>query len=196
MRQPREDPAVIVRAAYVTAPLLVLAYGVIRIVDGFDGSRGPGPAWTIGHIAFLAALALFIVIFRDMWRILGRTRLATAQLAVGIAGIACAATQFLIDIAIGFMAADHAAMGPLFEQVQAVPGAQPVIYDVGPFLFYVAQLALVVHLAARRQVTLWTPALVTVDLALPLIDKDLMSVGAFFLLVSFWPLARRSTSAA
>ncbi|TDC01141.1 hypothetical protein E1267_32685, partial [Nonomuraea longispora] len=184
------------RTAYITAPLLVLAYGVIRIVDGFDGSRGPGPAWTIGHVAFLAALALFIVIFRDMWRILGRTRLATAHLVVGIVGIVCAATQFLIDIAIGFLAADHDAMGPLFEQVQAVPGAQPVIYDVGPFLFYVAQLALVVHLAARKQVKIWTPALVTVDLALPLIDKDLMSVGAFFLLVSFWPLARRSTSAA
>jgi hypothetical protein len=183
------------RTAYITAPLLVMAYGVIRIIDGLDGSRGPGPAWTIGHIAFLAALALFVVIFRDMWLILGRTRLATAHLVVGIVGIACAGTQFVIDIAIGFMAVDHDAMGPLFEQVQAVPGAQLVIYDAGPFLFYVAQLALVVHVAARKQVKYWTPALVAVDLALPLINKDLMSVGALFLLVSLWPLARRSVPA-
>ena len=43
------------RIAFIAAPLLVLAYGVIRILDGLDGSRGPGLAWTSGHIAFMAA---------------------------------------------------------------------------------------------------------------------------------------------
>ncbi|TDD21580.1 hypothetical protein [Nonomuraea diastatica] len=119
-----------------------------------------------------------------------RTAYITAPLLVLAYG------AIVIDIVIGFMAADHDAMGPLFEQVQAVPGAQLVIHDAGPFLFYVAQLALVVHLAAHKQVKIWTPALVAVDLALPLVNKDLMSVGALFLLVSFWPLARRSIPAA
>lgn len=184
------------RTAYLAAPLLTLAYGVIRIIDGLDGSRGPGIAWTTGHLAFMAALVLFAVIFRDMWRRLGRTWPATTGMAVGFAGLACLFAQFAIDVVVGFMAADRAAMGPLFDQVQAVPGVQLAVYDVGPFLFYVAQLALVVHLAVRRQVKVWMPVLVLVDLLLPFLDKDLIPVGAIFLLVSFWPLARRSAPAA
>ncbi|MGW4410691.1 hypothetical protein ACWEJ6_42105 [Nonomuraea sp. NPDC004702] len=183
------------RAAFVAAPLLVLSYGVIRIVDGLDGSRGPGLAWTAGHLAFLAALALFIVIFREMWRMLGRNRIATTSLVVGLVGIACAAAQFVIDIVVGFMAADHDAMSPLFDQVQAVPGVSLAVYAAGPVLFYVAQLALVVQLAARRQVKLWTPVLVMLDFAIPILEKDLIPLGAVCMLVSFWPLARRQAPA-
>ncbi|MFI7424467.1 hypothetical protein [Nonomuraea sp. NPDC049684] len=183
------------RAAFVAAPLLVLSYGVIRIVDGLDGSRGPGLAWTAGHLAFLAALALFVVIFREMWRMLGRNPIATTSLVVGLVGIACAAAQFLIDIVVGFMAADHDAMSPLFDQVQAVPGVSLAVYAAGPVLFYLAQLALVVQLAARRQVKLWTPVLVLLDFALPILEKDLIPLGAVCMLVSFWPLARRQDQA-
>ncbi|MEU1724703.1 hypothetical protein [Nonomuraea sp. NPDC005692] len=183
------------RAAFVAAPLLVLSYGVIRIVDGLDGSRGPGLAWTAGHLAFLAALALFIVIFREMWQMLGRNRIATTSLVVGLVGIACAAAQFVIDIVVGFMAADHDAMSPLFDQVQAVPGVSLAVYAAGPLLFYVAQLALVVQLAARRQVKLWTPVLVMLDFAIPILEKDLIPLGAVCMLVSFWPLARRQATA-
>ncbi|MEU8102172.1 hypothetical protein AB0C18_00420 [Nonomuraea muscovyensis] len=184
-----------VRTAFVAAPLLILAYGLIRIADGFDGERGPGLAWTTGHLAFLAALVLFVPIFREMRRMLGGTPLATAGLVIGVAGLACAGTQFVIDIVVGFMAADHAAMGVLFDQVKAVPGVQLAVYDAGPFFFYAAQLMLVTHLAARRQVKAWTPLLVLLDVALPVIDRDFIPVGALLLLVSFLPLARRSAPA-
>ncbi|MER7503347.1 hypothetical protein AB0L05_12695 [Nonomuraea pusilla] len=180
------------RIAFVAAPLLVLAYGLLRLVDGLDGSRGPGPAWTAGHLAFLAALALFALIFREMWRMLGRDSLATATTVAGFAGIAAASAQFAIDVAVGFTAADHDAMAPLFAQVKAVPGVSLAVYDAGPFLFFIAQFALVVQLAARRLVAFWTPVLVLLDLTLPLVSKDLIPVGALFLLVSFWPLARGS----
>jgi hypothetical protein len=73
---------------------------------------------------------------------------------------------------------------------------QLAVYDAGPYLFYVAQLALVIHAAVRKEVKAWTPVLVLIDLMLPLIDKDLIPVGAVFLLVSFWPLARREAPAA
>lgn len=184
------------RIAFVAAPLLVLAYGLLRLVDGLDGSRGPGPAWTAGHLAFLGALALFTLIFREMWRMLGRGPLATATMVAGFAGVAAASAQFAIDIAVGFIAADHDAMTPLFAQVKAVPGVSLAVYDAGPFLFFIAQFALVVQLAARRLVALWTPVLVLLDLTLPLVSKDLIPVGALFLLVSFWPLARGSARSA
>ncbi|MGP3959212.1 hypothetical protein ACTWPT_24715 [Nonomuraea sp. 3N208] len=184
------------RFPFIAAPLLVLAYGVIRILDGLDGSRGPGIAWTTGHLAFIAALVLFVPIFWRLRHMAGRTPPATVSAAAGTVGIAALVTQFAIDIVIGFMAADHDAMGPLFDQVQAVPGVQLAVYDAGPYLFYVAQLALIVHCALRKEVKAWTPVLVLVDLMLPMIDKDLIPVGAIFLLVSFWPLARREAPAA
>ncbi|MFI6927500.1 hypothetical protein ACIBIZ_46740 [Nonomuraea spiralis] len=183
------------RSAYIAAPLLVLAYGLIRIADGFDGTRGPGLAWTTGHLAFSAALILFIVIFRDMWRILDRNRIATTSLVIGLVGIVCAFAQFAIDIVVGLMSADHDAMSVLWEQIQAVPGVSPAVYSVGPALFYLAQLALVIHLAVRRQVKPWMPVLVLLNVVVPLVSLDLIPVGAVIMLVAFWPLARRQAKA-
>ncbi|MEV0148643.1 MULTISPECIES: hypothetical protein [unclassified Nonomuraea] len=183
-----------VRTAFVAAPLLIFAYGVIRIVDWFDGERGPGLAWTTGHLAFMAALVLFVPIFWEMRRRLDRNALATTAVAAGFVGIACMFAQFAIDVVVGFAAADHAAMGPMWEQVKAVPGVSLAVYDGGPFLFYIAQLVLVTQLTVRRQVRAWTPVLVLLDFALPIIDLNLIPVGALLLLVSFVPMARREAA--
>ncbi|MEV0620533.1 hypothetical protein AB0I81_44925 [Nonomuraea sp. NPDC050404] len=180
------------RLAFLAAPLLVFAYGVIRIIDGLDGSRGPGLAWTTGHLAFIAALVLFVPIFWQLRAMAGRDTLSTVSAAAGTVGIATLIAQFGIDIAVGFLAADHAGMGVLFDQVKSVPGVSIAVYDGGPFLFYLAQLALVIQVAVRREVRAWTPVLVALDLALPFIDKDLIPLGALCLLVSFVPLARRA----
>jgi hypothetical protein len=181
-----------VRTAFVAAPLLVLAYGVIRILDGLDGSRGPGLAWTTGHLAFLAALALFVPIFWEMRRMAGRNAVATVSAVLGTAGVLALAAQFTVDIVIGFMSADHDAMGVLFDRFQAVPGVSIAVYDGGPLLFFAAQFALVLQLAVTGRVRAWTPVLVMADLLLPFFDKDLIPLGALLLLASFAPLARRS----
>ncbi|MEW9550055.1 hypothetical protein [Nonomuraea sp. NPDC050783] len=184
------------RTALLAAPLLVLSYGVIRILDGLDGSRGPGLAWTTGHLAFMAALILFVPIFWRMRRMAGGGALATVSATAGTVGVAALLGQFGIDLVAGFLSADHAAMGVLFDQVRAVPGVSLAVYDGLPFLFYAGQLALVGELAARRVVKAWTPALVLTDLALPFVDKDLIPLGALCLLVSFVPLARAASAAA
>lgn len=181
------------RNAFIAAPVLLGAYGVIRIIDGLDGSRGPGVAWTVGHLAFLAAMVLFVPIFLAMRRMVGRTALATISVTAAFAGIVALFTQFSIDIVVGFMAADRAAMGDLFDQVQAVPGLEPIVYEGGPILFYLGQLVLVILLAVAGRVKFWTPVLVLVDLILPFVDKDLIPIGAIFLLISFLPLARQPT---
>ncbi|MEV0630714.1 hypothetical protein [Nonomuraea wenchangensis] len=183
------------RAAFIAAPLLVLAYGVIRILDGLDGSRGPGLAWTAGHLAFVAALLLFVPIYWRLRRMAGGGALATATATAGTVGAAALVAQFGIDLVVGFMSADHAAMSVLFDQVRSVPGVSLGVYDVLPFLFYVGQLALVTQLAVQRQVKAWTPVLVLADLSLAFVDKDLIPLGALFLLVSFVPLARASAAA-
>ncbi|GIH75185.1 hypothetical protein [Planobispora longispora] len=182
------------RVPFIAAPLLVLAYGVIRIIDGLDGSRGPGPAWTTGHLAFIAALVLFVPIFWQMRRMAGRDTIATVSAVTGLAGGAAFLAQFTIDIVVGFMAADHAAMGVLFDRVQSVPGVSPVVYVAGPALFCVGQLALAVRLALLGRVKAWVPALVLAYSLLPFIDKDLIPLGAVCLLVSFIPLARQAAA--
>ncbi|MED7928442.1 hypothetical protein SMD20_29585 [Nonomuraea sp. LP-02] len=183
------------RTAFIAAPLLVFAYGVIRILDGLDGERGPGLAWTTGHLAFIAALLLFVPIYWRLRRMAGGGALATATATAGTIGVAALVGQFGIDLVVGFMAADHAAMSVLFDQVQSVPGVSLAVYDVLPFLFYIGQLALVTQLAVQRRIKLWTPVLVLADLALPFVDKDLIPLGALCLLVSFVPLARSSAAA-
>ncbi|NUR25782.1 MAG: hypothetical protein HOV83_08025 [Catenulispora sp.] len=180
------------RIAFVAAPVLTFTYGVIRILDGLDGSRGPGLAWTTGHLAFIGALAFFFLTFREMRSLAGRGRLATGLAAVGSVGIATLIAQFTIDLVVGFQSADHAAMGALFDQVQAVPLVQQVVYDFGPLLFFVAQIGLVVQLAVQRRVKAWTPVLVVADVLVPFVEKDLMPLGAACLLVSVLAMARVS----
>lgn len=157
---------------------------MIRILDGLDGSRGPGLAWTTGHLAFIAVPAMFISTFLQMRRIAGRNALSNVSATIGIVGILALSTQFVIDMVVGFLRADRAGMGVRFEEIQAVPGVSIAVYDGGPFFFYIGRLALVV-----RRVKVRTPFLVLLDLLLPFIDKDLIPLGAVFLLASFAPLA-------
>lgn len=73
------------RTAFIAAPLLTFAYGVIRILDGLDGSRGPGLAWTTGHLAFLGAMVAFVFVFAQMRRLAGRDTLSTVAAVLGTA---------------------------------------------------------------------------------------------------------------
>ncbi|ETK33006.1 hypothetical protein [Microbispora sp. ATCC PTA-5024] len=184
------------RFPFFAAPSLVLAYGVIRILDGLDGSHGPGFAWASGHLAFVAALLLFVPIFWHMRRVAGRGTLATVSAVVGTAGVAALLAQFGIDLAVGFMSADHAGMSVLFDRVRAVPGVPIAVYDVGPYLFYVGQLLLFCQLAVQRRVRAWALVPVLGYLILPLVTKDLIPLSAFCLIVAFTPLARGAVSQA
>ncbi|MEH1167069.1 hypothetical protein V6V47_16970 [Micromonospora sp. CPCC 205539] len=183
------------RPAFIIAPVLVMGYGIIRLIDGLDGVRGPGPAWTIGHLAFIGALIAFISAFWQMRRLAGSRVLATVSATAGTLGALALITQFSIDMAAGFMANDNYAMSMIIYEVRTLPGISQLAYDFGPYAFYLGQLVLVVLLAVQRRIKLWTPALVLADLTTPFIDKDLIPLGAVLLLVSFLPLARGTAAA-
>jgi hypothetical protein len=180
------------RLAFLLAPLCLGAYGVVRILDGLDGSRGPGFAWTTGHLFFLVGLVFFVQAFRTMWTLAGRTRLATAGFAVGIVGALAVGVQFGIDVVVGFLSEDRARMDASFAQIQDTPGVEAAFYGYGPMLFFVGMIVLVTLLAVRRRVPWWAPVLALVDVVLPLLDKDFIPLGAALLLVAFAPLIRES----
>ncbi|QKG25041.1 hypothetical protein [Actinomadura verrucosospora] len=179
------------RIPFVAAPLLVTAYGLLRLADGANGDRGPGLAWTAGHAAFLAAIVLFAPVLLEMRRRAGGGALATATAAVGLAGAACALAQIGIDLAVGTLAADHADMGRRFDDVQSVPGVTPVVYTVGPALFYVALTVVLGHLAVRREVPAWAPVVLFAGVAASVADLDLLPVAGLLFLAALVPLVRR-----
>ena len=179
------------RTAFIAAPLLTFAYGVIRILDGLDGSRGPGLAWTTGHLAFLGAMVAFVCVFAQMRRMAGGDTVSTVAAVVGTAGALALFGQFAVDVVAGLQSADHLAMSLLIADIRSTPGVSFAVYDVGPYFFYVGQLALVVRLAVLRRVSAWTPLLVMFDLVTPFVDKDLIPLGAVVLLISFVSVAKR-----
>ncbi|MFV2175236.1 hypothetical protein ACFHW2_29615 [Actinomadura sp. LOL_016] len=183
------------RIAFIAAPLLTLAYGVIRILDGLDGSRGPGIAWTTGHLAFIAAMGSFVHIFWQMRRMAGGNALSTVIAGIATAGALALITQFTIDVVAGLLSADNLSMSLLIRDIRATPGVTLAAYDIGPYLFYIGQFALVVQLAVMRRIKMWTPFLVLVDLIMPNIDKDLIPLGAILLLVSFVSISHRGAPA-
>ncbi|MBT2386948.1 hypothetical protein [Streptomyces sp. ISL-11] len=185
-------PAALTRAAFVAGPLCMLAYGAIRLSDP---EHGPGLAWTAGHLALIAGVVLFGVAFPGLRRLAepagtaGRVGAATATV-LGLAGTLAVVAQAVIDLVVGFRSADRADMNRLFDQVQSHPGVMPVVYTVGPLLFYVGLVWLVVQLAVRRRVGPWCPALVVLGTATMAVSLDLIPVGAALYAAAFAPLAR------
>jgi len=179
------------RIPFIAAPVLMFGYGVIRIIDGFDGERGPGPAWTIGHLVFVVAMGMFLLVFRHLHRLAGRDTLSTVTLVVAAVGAVALVGQFGVDIVNGFLADDHARMAEISRSVHKNQLVALALYDVGPYLFYAGQFVLVLQLAVTRRIAGWTPFLLLIDLIMPLVDKDLIPIGAAALLISFVSISKR-----
>jgi hypothetical protein len=178
------------RTSFLAAPAFVLAYGVVRLAGGVDGRDGPGLAWTAGHALFLVGLVLFSgVLFglrRQVPATTGGHRL-TANVAIVVAGVGLVAfvRVAIIDLVVGLRAADHAAMSKLFGQLDDFPGVLPGgFYAVGPLLFEIGLLALLVQLAVirPRRLPVSSPVLFFLGVVLIGINLDLLPLAA----VLFW----------
>ncbi|CAM5597928.1 hypothetical protein SXANM310S_01647 [Streptomyces xanthochromogenes] len=160
------------------ATALLAAYGVVRLSGD---AQGPGAAWTSGHLLLLGSLALFLPVVAGLRRRHPHPT-ATAAAAVAHAGLAAGIVQAVIDLVIGFRAADRAGMDALFLAVKAHPGVTPAVYTVGPLLFYVGLLALLMTAAIRRPVKRaggWlAPLLVLLGAAAMAVSLDLLVVSA------------------
>jgi len=179
------------RLAFLAAPALTVVYGLVRLLDGLDGAHGPGLLWTVGHLAFFAALILFVTILLAARRMAGGGAVATAAGVAGVAGVCCSLVQIGIDIVVGIVAADRAAMVRMFGDVQDVPGVAVVVYGPGPALLYLGLIALAVHLAVVRAAPVWTPVFLVLGIGVTLAGLDLLPLGGLLMLAALAPLARR-----
>lgn len=181
--------------ACLTAPTLMLGYGVLRLVDGTDDAYGPGLAWNVGHALFLAAMVAFGVVLVGLRRRLPLSSTA-ARVAADVvtvasgAGLAVLVRMAVIDLMVGLSATNGQEMSEGFDRYRDVPVALPqVALDVGPALLFVGLTALLTLHAALppRRLPAWSPTLFAVGSLLLQVNLDLMPVGALLLIVALAP---------
>ncbi|MGC5020302.1 hypothetical protein [Micromonospora sp. DT47] len=167
-----------IRLTAVAAPLLLLLYGLCRLVDGLDGDRHNGLAWDVGHVLFLLGIVGFAALAVGLRRVL---RPAGWRVAVDVA----TAAALLGAAAFGWVI-----LGDLFTRL-ADTAPDPVL-TVGPALFQLGLLTLLVRAATIRPrlLPVWGPVLVFVGFVALAVDLDLLPVGAALVFAGLLPLAR------
>ncbi|MFE2017329.1 hypothetical protein ACFW9O_04635 [Streptomyces sp. NPDC059499] len=170
------------RSPAVIAPLLLVLYGLLRLVDGLDGDHGPGLAWNLGHTLFFIGFALFGVVTIRLRQLVPaatvRTRLVSnTAAAVSLFGVACFLWVILGDL---FADLDNAA--PLPEPLEMI----------GPLAFQLGWLTLLIMLVAAkpRLLPAWSPLLVLAGFVMFAANLDLMPIGALLLMAGLAPVAR------
>ena len=179
-------------ASLLGAPLLLAGYGTVRL---FDGHHGPGPGWTIGHVLLLLGVLGFAPVLlhlRGLAAELGRVRrlAANAAAAAGLLGVCAVLGQTAVDLYVGAVSADRAAMDVRYDHFQSHPGVTPLLYTVLPLFFYLGLIALtaVLALGRPRLTGLRVPVLVLVATVVMAAGLDLMPVGGLLLAAAFGPL--------
>ncbi|WP_433795156.1 hypothetical protein [Actinoplanes sp. CA-252034] len=169
--------AVTVRHAAVDAPILLLAYGLLRLIDGLGGPYPRGLAWDLAHLALFAAMVLFGVLAVAVRPLVpsGAHWLAALAAAMTVAGTAC-----VLWGAAGLLAPEFGAASPLPEPLRIA----------GPLLFALGMLTLLGLLVAARSAPAWSPLLFGAGIAAMIIDADLLLPAAIILLAALAPLAR------
>lgn len=168
---------------------LFVAYGIIRLIDGANGDRGPGLAWTSGHLLFLIGLILFGVVLVLAHRTLTSRRvLATAATAVGLVGVAAFVRVILTDLITGFRASNHAEMGEIGGQYDRWPGNLGIyapLQTLGPIFFLIGLLTLAVLLTIERRLPVWAVPALLAGFVLISANLDLMPIGGALLGLAF-----------
>jgi hypothetical protein len=194
------------RLATLLAPASLLGYGVFRLIDGTDGVYGPGLAWTIGHVLFLAAFVAFGVIVACVPRLFLETtrprRLLTWLLAaLGLAGVAAFARVIVIDLLVGFRADSHADMSRIDDEYATSPGDlsagfYEITEELGPLLFQIGLIGLLALLAYTRPraVPRWSPIVALLAFAPIIATLALLPLAAVLFFVALRPLGARPAS--
>jgi hypothetical protein len=170
-----------VRFSALAGPVLLLLYGVLRLIDGLDGDHGPGLAWNLGHALFFTAFVLLGILIAGMWKLVptatvGKRIVAGVAMLLGMLGVGCFLWVILGDLFAGFR--DAAPLPDVLEMI-------------GPLLFQIGTLGLLIMLAAARPrlLPIWSPPLVLVGFLLFAVNLDLIPVGALLVLAGLAPLS-------
>lgn len=187
------QPFHLVRTAAVGAPVLLLLYGILRIIDGLDGDHGPGWAWDLGHALFLVAFVLFAGLVVGLRRLLGSAGAAGSSTTPGTG------LRVLLHVAtaaglVGVAAFLWVILGDLFPRLGDVAPLPDPVLAVGPLLFQFGLLTLLVRAAVGRPRLIpgWGPPLVLLGFVSIAVNLDLLPIGAALILAGLLPLWHRA----
>ena len=182
--------------SFAAAPALMFGYGVLRLLDGRDGTYGPGWLWTVGHLMFLVALLLFVVVLATLRRLRGGGRWATAALVAGLIGLVPFVRTIVIDIVVGIRADDKPEMRQMSRDYGNTPSWLPdaALDLLGPILFQVGLVTLLALLAFARPRLLpwWSPVAAFAGFVTVGASLDLLPLAAALFGVALFPLVRYS----
>ncbi|WP_433331110.1 hypothetical protein [Spirillospora sp. CA-294931] len=169
------------RASFLAAPACMLAYGLVRILDGRDGHYGPGTAWTVGHFFFLFCLMFYGVVLLEL-RAKVPGRAADLAAAVGLVGLVAFVRVAVVDIVVGLRADDPVQKKELARRFADDPDFLPrVVYDVGPLLFEVGLFVLLLRIALVTRAPRWAAGIVALGFVLVTVNLDLLPLGALLI---------------
>jgi hypothetical protein len=160
--------------ALIGAPVLWLsAWTIMRL----DGHNGPGLSWTAAHVMWLFAYPLFgllaIAAMRQICSVSGTKHFSgVVAVSLTIAGAVAFVGQMIIDLAVGLKAENWDEMTGLYDDVFAVPGVEPGLFQFGPALLYTGLVALTVSAAASGRVPAMVPITVAVGTALMVSGRE------------------------
>ena len=143
-------------AARLAGPALLLLSGVLRWVDGRDGSHGSEPWWTVAHVAFVGAVVALVALVADVRRVAVHRGAATLALGLASVGAAGLAVAWVADL----------------------PEPWPEVLTA---LFALGVVGALTALAWSRQVSVLEPALALLGFAAIVVDLDLLPLGAALL---------------
>ena len=170
----------LVRISALAAPVLLMFYGVLRLIDGLDGHHDRGLAWNLGHTLFFIGFVLLgclLVGVRQLVPAAGWARaVALGATIVGLVGVACFLWVIVGDLFAGF------------RRAAPLPGP---LQSFGPVLFQLGALTLLILLAVvrPRRIPGWSPVFVLGGFLLYTVDLDLIPVGSLLVLAGLAPLA-------
>ncbi|WP_155385878.1 hypothetical protein [Catellatospora paridis] len=181
--------------ALLAAPLLLAAYGLVRIIGKSDGVYGPGLDWQAAHLLALAGVLLFVPGVLHLGGLMPRGPWRSGTVAVTLFGLAASTVQFGADIWFALRAEDKAGMQALSGDFGDIPGVDLVVYQVGPQLFFVGLLVLTILAARARRLPWWSPAVLLVGIVAPPVSLDLLSLSGLLIMAALWPAAHGDRAA-
>jgi hypothetical protein len=176
----------LVRITAVGGPLFLFIYGVLHLIYDRGGNYGRDVVWNVGHVFFLLAILFFggmaVGLGSQVSSWSGRYRfVANVALGATLAGVSAFVWVILGDLF------------PWFDEAVVVPAAA---LAVGPLLFQLGLLTLLVQLAVARHIRAWSPALVVLGFISIAVHLDLLPVAAVLLLAGLSPLFTHKPPAA
>ncbi|ADD42186.1 hypothetical protein [Stackebrandtia nassauensis] len=157
----------------LSPPLVMLGWALMRLL----GTDGREPGWTLAHLAWLAGYVLLAVACVYLYRLTvtggapGRRSLAASFLAVALFGSLCMNTQMAIDLVAGFATSTVEAKNAFTDDIQALPGVELLVYQLGPALLFCALSAQTIHAYLARRLPVSVPVLVGLAVLVMVVDR-------------------------